>query len=267
MKKLAPLFPLLFLSSCIDSSQDAIPFNTGKFSLDLKPGDNRLYVREFKTSNASDSADIFSLGLFTIVKDTVFNGNTGRIVEESFWELHPDTTYIWQARELLVQEDSNLSLYYFKGGPYSPFLVGLFKSAAVDTTVFSDRMIVARYPLKSNQAWPIRLADDMTGSTALEKEYLGLQTLDVMGKRYECGAFVLHSFADIEVKSWVASIGLVKAEIDYGDKLQSTDGSESWSKERYDLIGMNVADSTVEKFKATYKLRTWSVVSLPDTAQ
>ncbi len=66
----------------------------------------------------------------------------------------------------------------------------------------------------------------------------------------------------------MASIGLVKAEVNYGSAIQSTSANgTTQSEERYDLIGMNVSDSTVEKFKAVYKLKTLSVVLPPDTTQ
>ena len=91
------------------------------------------------------------------------DGRNGIIDEVEEFQLDEDSVRIFKGRDLLLQDDREVTLYSFRtDSTRSAGLVfGLLKrsqydTAAYDTTVYSDRMAVLRHPLAAGAAWRIR---------------------------------------------------------------------------------------------------------------
>lgn len=129
------------------------------------------------------------------------------------------------------------------------------KSAAYDAAIFNDRTIEPVYPTGPSAKWKIRSPEDTVG-LPLGKEWVGNDTLAFEGRRFRCDVFIIHSF--IPLKSRIASIGLLKAEIEYG-KSYSTDSAgtvldSAQDSERYELLNLNPAhcemNAAMRKYRA-----------------
>lgn len=257
--RLSPLrFALVFLFCGCTDTRDAtgpVPFDTASYAFDFTVGQTRLLLRTVRTESGSVDRTNHILGWFRIEKDTLYGGNPAQIVTGSFWEPSSDTLLRSQVRELHVREDSGISVYQFKGENAGPFLVGLLKGAAGDTNTFSDRMTTLRYPLMRERPWPIRPENDPFGNLPLEKEFVGMDTLEFGGRQYACGVLVLHSFADLPLKSWISRIGLLKAEIDFGwDAVTDSAGEADslHSVETYTLLNVDIDSTEVIKLLGRY---------------
>jgi len=242
------------LAGC-QGGDSVVPMDQKSFAMELKAGDRRALLREFKTIQGKNTGDIFTVADIKVVKDTVYHGVVGKIIQATAWELDPDTVSRYDERALLVAEGGQVSVYYFKGGNYGGVSVGLLKRAAYDTAVFADRIIQLEYPLILNRKWNIRAADDSNAVAALTKEMVGQETLEFDGKRYACDVFIMHGFADL--KSWVSAVGLLKAQVDYGaEPISDSLGNiidTTHSIENYRLLKLNPSDQEVEDMKTEYR--------------
>ena len=77
------------------------------------------------------------------------------------------------------------------------------------------------------------------------------------GKAYECGVYTLYSIDNLEIKSWVSKIGLLKAELsgmESGPKYDSTGmvlDTVSWH-ENYKLLAINPDSVTMQSYLQQY---------------
>jgi hypothetical protein len=189
-------------------------------------------------------------------KDTTFNGNAGVITGVTSWDLYPDSIRTWHGRLLFVREEDGIAQYEFSAGAV-PYLISLFKGGVADTLNFSDRMLQIGLPLSPGKSWKIRPTDDPWGNGSLEKEYLGKETLSFDGKSYECGVFVLHGLGDTPIKTWVSSLGVLRATIDYGELFLSEEPSPAtYAWETYELLRANAGDASIDSLKQRYRLLT-----------
>lgn len=253
------LLAVSLLAGCFETSTGPVPFDTERYAFDFPAGRTRLMVRTFTVHwEARDSTRTYHmLGWMRVEKDTVFEGFPAKVVEGRFWEPYTDSVLRYRTRELYVNEDSQVSVYQFRSEAYSPFLVGLLKTATPDTNVFSDRAIVVRYPLVPDRKWKIRLDTDPFSNLALEKEFTGKDTLEFQGRRYVCGMLALRTLGDVPLKSWIARIGLIKAEVEYG-KTPAIDTADNVvdtlrSTESYALLDLDVDSTAAERYFDQYR--------------
>jgi hypothetical protein len=245
------------IAGCSDkpSTTGPVPFDTTAYAFDFPVGQTRLLLRTVRTESGSMDQTNQILGWFRIEKDTLFGGNPAQIVTGSFWEAYSDTLFRYRIRELHVREDSGISVYQFKGEDSDPFLVSLLKSGAWDTNTFSDRMTLLRYPLALDRPWPIRSETDPSGSIPLRKEFIGTDTLEFKGRQYACGVLLLHTLADIPMRSWISRIGLLKAEIDFGwETVTDTAGKVDSVRqvETYTLLDVGIDSTAVTEMLGRY---------------
>ena len=260
MRKSSALFPLALLcSGCFETSSGPVPFDTGRDAFDFPAGQTRLLLRTFTTEwkNGGEVRRNHILGWLRVDKDTSFEGYPAKIVEGRYWEPYSDTLIRYRSRELYVDEGSQVSVYLFRQEEATPFLSTLLKTGSADTLTFSDRIIALRYPLEPDRSWPIRLPSDPFGSYPLDKEFAGMETLDFKGRKYACGVMILHSFAGIEVKSWIAKIGLLKGEIDFGEEAAIDEENNVvdsiHSSESYALLDLDIDSTAVHPYLKRYE--------------
>lgn len=255
----------LALLACGGGEENGVePYDLETPRLDFPVGQRRAVLRELTQEYRSGVRTLFTLGVHTIVKDTVVDGRSGLIVAVEEFQLDEDSVRIFQGRDMLLQDDREVTLYRFRRDSSSPagMVFGLLKrseydTAAYDTAVYADRMAVLRHPLATGAAWRIRPESDPNGNFSLEREYLGLDTLEFDGRKLQCARFVLHSF--VELHSWVSRVGLLKAEIDHGkyaefDSLGNFVDSAS-SRERFELLALDPTDAELDSMKALYRGR------------
>lgn len=250
------------LISCLKSDKvgdgdgnGVLSVSPDRFEIDFPVGEKRLLLREWVTTVEGTEKFHYSIGVFEIAKDTVYNGNDGKIVSSTGFELYQDTTFDFPERNLIVKEGGRVNIYTF-GKDYNGFLFGLLKRSAYDTAVFGDRMTVLEYPLFLDKKWSIR--DSSGPHLPFIKEFVKLDTLTFDGERLQCQVFDLHGFVDL--RSWVSRKGLLKAEIDLGetiltDSMGNTIGFSS-DRERYELLKLNPSDQDIEAAKEKYRART-----------
>ncbi|MDB5051365.1 MAG: hypothetical protein JWO30_4436 [Fibrobacteres bacterium] len=249
----------LFLLSCKDSGNGPDAVDAGEFKADFKVGEKRLLLLEYAMQGKTYGFDLFNLAEIEIEKDTLFQGLTGKIVKSTLSQFLPESTIVNEYRKMLVRNGDSLFTYHFTGdGLPSPFLFGLVKRAGYDSSVFNDRTLDLVFPFAADKPWQIRTPDDTSGALPLEKEWIGNDTVAFDGKRFRCDVFLMHSF--VPVKSWIASVGLLKAEIDYGtsyftDSLGTVvDSAEN--TERYELLEINPSPSAIATAKEKYRAMT-----------
>jgi hypothetical protein len=260
------IFPIVGISillvSCLQAEKrgegegsGVVSVNPERFEIDLPVGEKRLLLREYITTIDGSHKYHYSIGVFEIVKDTIFNGNVGKIVSSTGFELYLDTTRTHPERSLIVKEGNQVNVYTF-GTEYNGFLFGLLKRSAYDTTVFGDRMAELEYPLFLNKKWSIR--DSSEPNLPFIKEFVKLDTLTFDGMKMQCEVFDLHGF--VVLRSWVSRKGLLKAEFEFGDSqvydtLGNLLGTQS-ARERYELLKLNPSDQDIEEAKAKYRALT-----------
>lgn len=257
----------LGLLACGDGDKERYgvePFDLETPRLDFPVGQRRVVLREWIQEKGNDVWSQYSLGVHTIVKDTVVDGRNGIIDEVEEFQLDADSVRVYTGRDLLLVDDREVTLYNLRTDtlPDPGMVFGLLKragydTAAYDTSVYSDRMAVLRHPLANGAAWRIRPESDSNGNIPFEKEYLGLDTLEFEGRKLQCARFVLHSFIDLH--SWVSRVGLLKAEIDHGkyaelDPLGNVIDSVA-SRERFELLALDPTDAALDSLKALYRSR------------
>ncbi len=240
------------------------PFDLKTPRLDFPVGQRRVVLSETTEERGSEVRTRHSLGIHTIVKDTSVDGRKGIIDEVEEVQFGWDSVYLYTARDLLLQDDQEVTLYRLRSDtlPDPGMVFGLLKrskydTAVYDTAIYSDRMAVLRHPLATGAAWRIRPESDPNGNLSFEKEYLGLDTLEFGGRKLQCARFVLHSFIDLN--SWVSHIGLLKAEINHGkfaevDFLGNVIDSVAY-RERFELLALNPTDAELDSLKELYHSR------------
>lgn len=247
----------LALAACGDDKGSGPPPSGPKaFLSGFKPGDSRLLLREFKAQGKVYGYDFYTLAEVRIEKDTVFEGAPAKALSITAWEFYPESTYVRSGRNYLVAQGDSLNLYHDTSGS-SPFF-GLLKRGAYDTARFSDKTTEWVFPLIADSVWLTRPPGGENWS--LEKEWLGKENLEFQGKEYACDVFVLHSVVDL--KSWVAPVGLLKAEIEYGPIVFSdSDGNAldtaRTPHERFELLKLNPTEAETAAAKAKYQPLTW----------
>lgn len=242
----------LALTACGGDKGSGPPSAAESFLSGFKPGDSRLLLRESTAQGRQYGYDLYSLGEIRIEKDTVIEGSPAKAFTITTSDFFPDTTYVRAGREYLVAQGDSLNLYRSKEGG-SSLLFGLLKRGAYDTTRFSDKTAEWVFPLMADSAWLTRPpgGDDWS----LEKEWIGKENVFFEGREYACDVFVLHSVVD--VKSWVASVGLLKAEIDYGPSPYADSAGvvldTLHTQERYELLKLNPTATETAAAKVKYK--------------
>lgn len=258
--RLAPLVSIflgLALIAC-DGDKGSGPSSAAEtFLSGFKPGDSRLLLREFKAQGRIYGSDLYSLGEIRIEKDTVIEGAPAKAFTITTSDFFPESTYVRAGREYLVAQGDSLNLYQSKEGG-SSLLFGLLKRGSYDTTRFSDKTAEWVFPLMADSTWFTRPPGGENWS--LEKEWIGKEDLEFEGGRYACDVFVLHSVVD--VKSWVASVGLLKAEIEYGPRIfTDSEGIDldtaQTSLERYELLKLNPTVDETAAAKVKYGSLSW----------
>lgn len=238
------------------------PFDFAEPGLEFPVGESRVLLREWKMESGVHSSTLFSLGVFEIIKDTAVNGHRGLIVASEHFELLKDSIMTYRERALLLQEGKSLNLYAFRSDGHSGFLFGLLKraqpdtAAVSDTVAFSDGMTQLIFPLVPGGKWLIRPETNPWQGWPLEKEVLGLDTLEFGGRQYQCARLALHSL-EVDLKSWVSRIGLLKAEIDYGSTVLTDSAGNildtAVHHERYRLLKLNPSQGDLDSLKRHYQ--------------
>lgn len=260
------LFPIyaivFFFASClrpdkggVGEGDGVLSVNPDRFEIEFPVGEKRLMLREYGFTADGKENVLFNIGVFEIAKDTLFNGNEGKIVTSTGFELFRDSTFAYSERNLIVKEGGRVNMYTF-GKKDNGFLFSLLKRSAYDTAVFGDRMTMLEYPLFLNRKWTIR--DSSDPGLPFVQEFVKLDTLTFDGRKMQCEVFDMHGFVDL--RSWVSRKGLLKAEIDYGespqlDTLGNVIGTGS-NRERYELLKLNPSDQDIEEAMAKYKAMT-----------
>lgn len=252
----------LALSACHGTGTDAGPQSADAFQAAFRVGDSRLLLRELHTHGRIYGYDLFSLAEIRIEKDTVFAGAPGKIFTVKATDLWPESVSVFSERDMLVAEGDSLNLYAFNGG-YSGYLFNLVKTAAYDTSVFSDKTTEMIFPFAAGVKWLLRPPVN-SGGGGIDKEWVARESLPFEGRDYACDVFVTHSI--VPLKTWVAQFGLLKAEIVYVPmEITDTAGTALDTTltnfERYALLKLN--PSPAEIAAATEKYRALSESHMP----
>ncbi|GEM_PF-6152844 len=254
-----PLFGFLcFALIACDEKGTGPATGPDAFLSGLKPGDSRLLLKELKAQGRTYGYDLYSLAEIRIDKDTVIEGAPAKEFTITATELMPDSSHVYVERNYLVAQGDSLNLYRDKEGN-SGFLFGLTKRSAYDTTRFSDRTTEWIFPLVAGATW--RTRPEGGKGWSLKKEWTGKENLAFDGRDVACDVFVLHSVVDL--KSWIASFGLVKAEIAYGpdvftDSLGNDVDTAQAEFERYELLKLNPTPTGVADAKSKFRALSWS---------
>jgi hypothetical protein len=257
MLKSGILFALLglALTSCKDPGTGALPDSPQAFAAGFEVGEKRMLLKEFTAQGRTYGFDLFSIGEIEIEKDTVYQGSPGKIFTVTGTEFRADSNVVFRERDMLVAQGDSLNLYAFREG-YSGFLFGLVKTGAFDTAVFSDKTTEWVVPLMAGAKW--RLRPEGEGAWDIEKEWTGKESVTVGGKEYECDVFVAHSM--VPLKTWIAPVGLVKAEILHeGTVFTDSTGivdSVAVTLETYELLKLNPSEAEVAAAKEKYRSMT-----------
>lgn len=256
----ASILPLV-LSACGGDKGSGPPSapRTGPeaFLAGFKLGDSRLLLREFKAVGREYGHDLYALAEIRIEKDTVIEGAPAKAFSLTASTFYPESTHVGSERRFLVAQGDSLNLYWENEGN-TGFLFGLLKRGAYDTARFWDKTAEWVFPLSAGSRWLIRPPGGVHWS--LEKEWMGKEDVEFDGRPYACDVFVLHSA--VKLKTWVASVGMLKAEIDYGPTI-FTDSEDNEvdtalvSQERYELVKLNPTAAETEAAKVKYRSLSW----------
>jgi hypothetical protein len=265
MKKTIGLLSLgLLFSACLHDS-DKIPFDPAVYAPDFGPGDNRVMLRRLTVFDGDSARNAYGIQKIEFEKDTVFNGNAGRILAITSWDFFADSTEVYHGRRLIVREGDSLHEYVFKGGR-APDLAGLLKSSAFDTAVFSDRMLHTLFPFAKGDRWSFRAEGNPWGYDVLEKQYQGEHLCQFENDTYECGIFTFTRPGGGRPVGviYVTRIGVLRASMDYGiipahGEDSSPPGFEMF--EEQDLLKLNADDPTIEALKLEYKAKSTLKIS------
>jgi hypothetical protein len=249
MKSLLACAAAVLFASCVN---DPVPYDSTSYALDMQPGDNRVMLRQIAIDRGDSTARFYGIQEIVHEKDTVFNGHAGRIFTVTATDLYRDTVQAYPARVLIVQEGDSLYEYVFKGGAVI-YLAGLLKGAALDTAAFSQRTLHALFPLQTGKPW--RIAPDEE-ELELTKEYLGRENVSFGGKKYACAVFVLHGLEGTPIKTWVSSLGVLKADVDYPEYTPEEAPSPVRVRETYRLLRVNASASEIAALKAEYQAKS-----------
>jgi len=246
----------LFFTACINDP--STNFDSVSPRITLSSGENRVMLRTRVRENVDGTIERdYTLRTTLVEKDTTFDGYTGRILSRTEWDLWADTVVARRSRSLVVQEGDSLFEYVFKASS-GTFASDLFKAtASLDTTAFSDRMLQMVSPLAPGGFWSVRDDGNPWRGLRLEKEYKGKEWLTFNDKRYSCGVFVLNAFMNVQVKTWVSSVGVMRGLVDYGSVTQigASGMRETYSdmRDEYELKAVNATDAEIDGLKAQYK--------------
>lgn len=238
------------LSSCFNTKDaDDPPFDTEKFRVRLIDGETRLVLRTFSNTGTKYRSVTPMLVHIRVEKDTTIQGLTGKIVHSTAWERWADSTTEFHWRQWVVVEGSLAWVYEFKQAEIPPIFHGLLKGTGYDTNVFSNRSAFAPFPLSVGRKLNINDTADPFYHPAQKREFLGMDTLVFGGESHVSGVFGQTFLVDVHAKSWIASIGLLKAEIDYG----KTDWTDSLgnildtgvSREEFELLVLNPTEARI----------------------
>lgn len=245
----------LFLGGCGDKSQEGQPIETPNPYFEMKVGETRVMLRELSAVGDTLGMRSYSLGAFLVSKDTVVQGDTGYIVECAVHELSGDPAKVTLGRQLLVDRGNEVSLYTFRNGGLASFLFTVLKRADEDTAAFSDHIVALKNPLQAGGKWWIRPEANPWENAAFEREYVGDETVTIMGAPRLTRAYLLHGF--VPVKSWVGPTGVVRASIDHGFiTLQDSTGTKEETvpyKETYELVALNPTKAVMDSLIARYR--------------
>jgi hypothetical protein len=225
----------------------------------FRTGESRLISRDFVFQGKNIRNVVPSLALYVIKGDTSISGVIGQRVDVTFWQFTPDTVLELHWKQLIAYQDSTASIYDLQGGQPAPLFYGLMKAGSMDTSAFLDRDIKILYPLVVGLEWTLRLPDDPLYIEDLRKTYLGIDTLLFDGAKYACGKFAHTFHGGATGQSWISSVGLLQAEVDYGksesfdDEGNLTDSAHT--TESYRLRMVNPGSRDLANAKAEAKKR------------
>lgn len=243
------LFNALLLSagflllSCQPTRHETFTMDGADFKITLKDGETHLVHKLFSNVGRKYRFDIPSMALIEVVRDTVIGGKSGKLVRSTAWEFGADSTLEYRWRQLLVREDSRLSIYLLQDSNVNSFFYGLLKRADYDTAIFFDRESFAEFPLTAGLKWNIRDSTDRFYFDVLEKEYAGKETVEWGGGSRECLVFN-QTYLWARGKSWISTVGLLKAEIEYDTHFVVADSlgvilDSLQTRETFDLVALN----------------------------
>jgi hypothetical protein len=243
------------LVGCGDPHPDLKVVDPNAPFLNITVGESRLMVRELSAIGTTLGMQSYSLGVFKVDKDTLFEGRTAYIVESGVYDFDGGQTRLLQGRQLLVDRDGEVSVYTFRSGEATGFLFGLLKAAEEDTATFSDHLIALKHPLATGARWWVRPETNPWGHASFEREYLGMDTVTFGGLPRECRVYLLHGF--VPVKSWVHASGVLRATLDHGfttlvDSVHQVEESVPY-RERYDLLAINPSKALLDSLVVHYR--------------
>lgn len=253
----------LTLAGCGDDKGSGPPSAAESFLSGFKTGDSRLLLKELKAEGRTYGYDLYTVAEIRIEQDTLIEGAPAKAFTITASEFFPESTYVRTGRQYLVAQGDSLNLYQSKEGG-SSLSFGLLKRGVYDTSRFSDKTAEWVFPLVEGSHWLTRPPGGDNWS--LEKEWIGKENLVFEGQEYACDVFVLHSVVDL--KSWVAPMGLLKAEVEYGPYIiTDSEGNEldtaMTSVERYELLKLNPTAEETAAAKAKYESLTWENMPKP----
>jgi hypothetical protein len=224
------------------------------YGIVLKDRETRLVSRIFELEGKHYRASVPFLMHIEVVGDTTVAGIAGKLISNVGWEF-TDSAIEFRWRQLIVDEGSRLSVFELTGAP--SLVHGLLKHSAFDTGYFFDRVTFAINPLDMGVRFNIRDTSDRFFVPTLEREYLGHEMLEWGGVKWDCKIFNQDFLMGIKGKSWIATIGLIKAQIDYEvTPWYDTSGVVADTvtiTEKFDLVALNPSQELIEAKKAAHE--------------
>jgi hypothetical protein len=260
MKKSIGFLSLGLLFAACTHDSETIPFDASAYAVDFGPGDNRVLLHRVmlvRSDSGKPDSSWWINGIQKVAfeKDTLFHGTRALVFSITNWETFADSIQTFRNRRLLVQEGDSLFEYEFKGG-YVPGLVGLMKGSALDTAVFSDRVLQSVFPLGIGTRWFVRPDGNPWGHASLEKEYVGKTICGFYDQVYECGIFTTHTMEGQPLQILVSRVGVMSASIYFEaihvprDSLNPPHTIRRY--ENYDLHKINASEAEIEAMKQEY---------------
>lgn len=244
--------------ACDQGAKPTEPLDPGSFVDQMKPGDRRAILREYTGTGRVTDVETFGLTDVMVEKDTTYNNLPAKLVSLKTTEIYPEALNTTSSRQLLVREGDRLSVYTFFSDGYGD-LIGLFKRSAFDSTIFADRETVLSYPLAENKPWAFRDSGERYAESPLTKEMVGQESVEFDGQPHVCDVLVLHGLGNVDMKTWISDIGLLKGEIDFGSSVWTdTLGNPVDTlagREDYRLLKLQPTDKDFEDWKKEYQSR------------
>lgn len=273
------LFILIILLFCSEKSRDGNPLlPTDNNPIQIKVGDSWLYRRTFVIEGMQAILGfpdtLIGYTYFKAVKDTVINSLNCIVVEGKDYEIAKNEINILTSRFAYHLSDSAIIEYTYTESQLG-FSIGIMKCQSsdilskfkknygtmllkklslqrllndirYDTLVFRDLVYPIRYPLEINKPFYYRDIGDPKENVSMGKEYLGQETIEINGNKYQCfiftylyGDFIenINKQSRIIFREYVSSIGLVKRYME--QEMQLTDSIKTMSYDITEFIGRN----------------------------